>query len=262
MQISEIEPEKKINITKVEFACDIVDEKIPKPLFQNYNSFLILTAPPRSGKSTWITNMLCKRGKCYNRKFDKIYIVSPSLKTAKDDPYECVPDDQKEKELTLEFLERFQDEIEESRDRVLLLLDDVVTDIRKNKGVDKALSKILYNRRHITADGGDEANGVTVWLTTQAYNWIPLMIWKVANGIVAFKLKNVKEIMSIFDEFIVGLSKEQFIKILQYVCKEPYDFLFLNFDKGWDQMYHRNFNELQLRFPGAPIPEQQPPDTA
>ena len=68
--------------------------------------------------------------------------------------------------------------------------------------------------------------------------------------------------MSIFDEFIVGLSKEQFIKILQYVYKEPYDFLFLNFDKGWDQMYHRNFNELQLRFPGAPIPEQQPPDTA
>ena len=80
MQITEVEPEKKIVITKVQFSCDIIDESIPKPLFQNYNSFLILTAPPRSGKSTWITNMLCKRGKCYNRKFDSIYIVSPSLK--------------------------------------------------------------------------------------------------------------------------------------------------------------------------------------
>ena len=58
------------------------------------------------------------------------------------------------------------------------------------------LAKILYNRRHITADGGDEAIGVTVWLTTQSYNRTPLMIRKVANGLihVAFKLKNVKEI--------------------------------------------------------------------
>ena len=75
---------------------------------------------------------------------------------------------------------------------VVLLLDDVVNDIRKNKGVDKALAKLAYNRRHITADGGDEANGVSVWLTTQAYNRIPLMIRKVATGLIAFKLKNVK----------------------------------------------------------------------
>ena len=37
----------------------------------------------------------------------------------------------------------------------------MVHDIRKNKGVDEALVKILYNHRHITADGGDEVNGVT-----------------------------------------------------------------------------------------------------
>ena len=35
----EIEPEKKITISKVNFSCDIIDPKIPKPLFQNYNHF-------------------------------------------------------------------------------------------------------------------------------------------------------------------------------------------------------------------------------
>jgi hypothetical protein len=65
--------------------------------------------------------------------------------------------------------------------RALLLLDDVVNDIRKNKGVDKALAKLVYNRRHTTTDGDDEANGVSVWLTTQAYNRTPLMIRKVAG---------------------------------------------------------------------------------
>ena len=90
-------------------------------------------------------------------------------------------------------------------------------------------------------------NGVSVWLTTQAFNRIPLMIRKVANGIVAFKLKNcVKEIMSIFDEFVVGLTKEQFLDILKYVYKNPFDFLFINMDEPWDEMYHRNFSKLLI----------------
>ena len=130
-----------------------------------------------------------------------------------------VGEDQIEQELTVDFLHRFEEEIKGSGLRVLLILDDVVNDIRKNKGVDKVLAKILYNRRHITADGGDEANGVTVWLTTQSWNRIPLMIRKVANGLIAFKLKNMKEILSIYDEFVIGLSKEQFLAILKYVYK-------------------------------------------
>ena len=138
-------------------------------------------------------NCLCKHGKVYNRKFDKVYVVSPSLKTAKDNPFESLPPEQIENELTVDFLDRFVNEVSESGEKVLLLLDDVVNDIRKNKGVDKTLAKILYNRRHITADGGDEANGVTCWVTTQSYNRIPLMIRKVANGIVAFKLKMLKK---------------------------------------------------------------------
>ena len=191
---------KKIVISKVDFVCDLIDESIPKPLPQNYNHFLILSAPPRSGKSTWIMNCLCKQGKVYNKKFDLVYIVSPSLKTAKEDPFECMPPEQIENELTVDFLDRIVNEVSESGKRVLLLLDDVADDIRKNKGVDKTLAKMLYKRRHITADGGDEANGVSVWLTTQAYNMIPSMIRKVASGLIAFKLKHVKEIQSIFDD--------------------------------------------------------------
>ena len=148
--------------------------------------------------------------------------------------------------LTVDFIDRFVNDVSESGKRVLLLLDDVVNDIRKNKGVDKALAKLVYNRRHITADGGDEANGVSVWLTTQAHNRIPHMIRKVATRLIAFKLKNVKEIQSIFDEYVVGLTKEQFITILKFVYKTPFDFLYINMDESWDDMYYRNFNKLIL----------------
>ena len=219
MDITEVEPDKKIVISKVEFVCDIIDESIPKPLPQTYNHFLILSAPPRSGKSTWIMNCLCKQGKVFNKNFDLVYVISPSLKTSKDDPFKCLPPDQIENELTVEFIERFERDVSESGKRVLLLLDDVVNDIRKNKGVDKALAKILYNRRHITANGGDESNGVSIWITTQSYNRIPLMLRKVANGLIVWKLKNVKEIQPIFDENVVGLTDDQLIDILKYVYR-------------------------------------------
>jgi hypothetical protein len=83
---------------------------------------------------------------------------------------------------------------------------------------------------------------------TQAYNRIPLMIRKVAIGLIAFKLKNVKEIQSIFDEYAVGLTKEQFLTILKFVYKTPFDFLlvYINMDESWDDMYCRNFNTLIL----------------
>jgi hypothetical protein len=127
-------------------------------------------------------------------------------------PFECLPPDHIENELTVEFIERFERDVSESGKRILLSHDDVVNDIRKNKGVDKALAKILYNRRHITANGGDDSNGVSIWLTTHTYNGIPLMLRKVVNGLAAWKLKNVKEIQSIFDEYmyVVGLSRENF----------------------------------------------------
>ena len=69
----------------------------------------------------------------YNKRFDLVYVVSPSLKTAKDDPFECLPDDQIEQELTVDFLQRFEEEVSESGKKVLLILDDVVNDIRKIK---------------------------------------------------------------------------------------------------------------------------------
>jgi hypothetical protein len=72
------------------------------------------------------------------------------------------------------------------------------------------------------------------------------MLRKVANGVVAFKLNNMREIMTVYDEFVIGLSKEQFMDILKYVYKKPFDFLYINMDMPWDQMFHRNFNKLLL----------------
>ena len=74
------------------------------------------------------------------------------------------------------------------------------------------------------------------------------MLRKVANGLIAWKLNNVKEVESIFSEYVVGLSKEQLFNILKFVYNTPYryDFLYINMDEPWDTMYHRNFIKLIL----------------
>jgi hypothetical protein len=62
------------------------------------------------------------------------------------------------------------------------------------------------------------------------------MLGEVADGLIAWKLRNVKEIQSIFDKSVVGLSREQFFNILKFVYRSPYDFLYINMDEQWDIM--------------------------
>jgi hypothetical protein len=87
-----------------------------------------------------------------------VYIVSPSLKTAKDDPFECLPPEQIENELTVDFLDRFVNEVSESGKRVLLLLDDVVNGIRKNKAIKASIK--LSRKYYITVDTSPRTVGM------------------------------------------------------------------------------------------------------
>ena len=77
--IKEIPYDKPINITKFEFTCDDVDETIPHPLPQKGGFAMLIIGKPGMGKTTLILSLLCKKGKAFNRKFDRVYLWSPSL---------------------------------------------------------------------------------------------------------------------------------------------------------------------------------------
>ncbi len=81
MEITEIEQEKRITLSKLEFSCDDVDDTIPAPLPNQLNFFMLISGKPQSGKTSLILNLICKNNKVYNKKFDRIYVFSPSLIT-------------------------------------------------------------------------------------------------------------------------------------------------------------------------------------
>ncbi len=241
MDITEKEPEKKIVLSKFNFSCDDLDDSIPKPLPQTLNFFMLIAGKPASGKTSLILNLIAKNNKCYNQKFDRIYVFSPSLTTIKDSPFDDLPENQKYKELTQEDLLLVQSEIENTGEKILFILDDVVNDM-KVKGVQTELTKMLMNRRHLAGSGGSTA----FIITTQVYNKIPAPIRKVATQVVLYSTKNKTEIETIFQELIL-IPRDDFFSILRYCFDKPHNFIYIDVNKSHDKMFHKCFNQLEFK---------------
>jgi len=241
MKITEKLPDKKITLKKFEFSCDDLDLSIPAPLPQSLNFFALVSGKPGSGKSSLILNLLCKRGKIYNKKFDRIFLFSPSLATMKGNPFEDLPEDQKYDELNKEEIESVLEEIDGSGDKVLFILDDVVNDLAKDMKLQRLMCKVLMNRRHLCGEGGS----VSVIITTQVYNKIPAPIRKTASHIFIYHTKNKKELETIFDELVL-IPKKDYYDLLKYTFQKKHDFLYIDVNKQFDKMFHRNFNQLDF----------------
>ena len=244
--IKEIPYDKPINITKYEFTCDDIDGTIPKPLPQKGGFAMLIIGKPGMGKTTLILSLICKKGKAFNRKFDRVYLFSPSLITMKDDPFELIPEDQKFDEANYDNLHGVLEEIKDSGDKCLIILDDVISDVRgKGKGsVENLLQKIFFNRRHLAGSGGS----FSVIATSQSYNKIDPKLRKTASQIVFYKNLHKKETESLFDEVIL-IPRKEFTDTLKYIFNKKHNFLYIDTTQDPDKMLHKNFNQLSVRSP-------------
>jgi len=243
--ISEKEYDKKINISATKFSCDDIDDSIPKPLPQKGGFAMLIVGRPGYGKTSLINSLVCKSGKCFNRKFDRVFIWSPSMITMQGDPYEMVPPEQKFEEATLENIQEALDEIKDTGEKVLFIYDDVIADIRgKGKGeIENLLQKIFFNRRHLAGSGGS----VSIIATSQTYNKIDPKLRKTASHLIQYKPQK-KEIENIYDDMIT-LPKKEFMDVLRFVYKRKHDFLFLNLQEEDTKQLHKNFNQLIIKSP-------------
>ena len=235
MKIRETECETNINISKFKFNCDEIDTTVPKPLPQNLNHCIIICGKPGSSKTTLIMNLIAKRGKCFNKKYDAVYLFSPSLCTIDDRPFDDLSEEQKYEDLSEAILLEVLDEIRDSGDKVLFIMDDVVNDMKKEHHLEVLLSKVLMNRRHICGAGGS----LSVWITTQVYNKIPAPIRKCASQLVLYESKNRMELDALYNEVIVGLSKMEWYQLCKYIWDKKFNFMYV----------HRHYEALQQHVP-------------
>ena len=244
--IEEKEYDKKIVVSGQKFSCDDIDDTIPPPLPQKGGFAMLIVGKPGMGKTSLILSLVCKSGKAFNRKFDRVFLWSPSLVTMEDDPFEMIPDEQKFEEATFENIQQVLDEIKDSGEKILFIFDDVIADIRgKGKGViENLLQKIFFNRRHLAGAGGS----VSVIATSQTYNKIDPKLRKTASQLILYRNPQKKEQESIFEEVIL-IPKKEYFDVLKYVYNKPHNFIYIDTTLGENKMIHKNFTQLIISSP-------------
>jgi hypothetical protein len=193
MSFSEI-PNDKYDIKAVKMSNDAPIPNVYDPLPKFYNFFLLLIGVPGSGKSTFWINMINKKNKhTLYKKFDKVFIFSNSFKTIseeiklpKDRIYEGISE-----------LEDVVESLNDSDDKILLIIDDCINDIND----DKFMTSLIYNRRH-------KAGGISIIITTQVYNKLPLSLRKCATDLVLYNTSSKRELDSIYEDYINNIKSK------------------------------------------------------
>ena len=227
---------KKMKITGIKYSSDDIDSSIPYPLPQSFSFCMLLCGKPKSGKSTMLINLLTKRGKFYNQKFDQIFVFSPSLFSGNlvNNPFDILPDDQKF--TSLDEIDTVIESIYGSDQRCLFVLDDVQSELR-GETLNTVLD-LVNNRRHYTT------GGCSILITSQIFNQVNLKIRKGVSHIAFWSSKNKKEIKCLQEEYLSFLSDDELKQLLKMVWIKTHDFLFLSTYASQDKMIFRNFNQI------------------
>jgi hypothetical protein len=188
----------------------------------------IICGKPGSGKTTLLKYLLRSDGFFY-KKFDYIICLSPSIVEFKDlfiskifqsSEFSC--------DWIMEKLQ-FINSLKFNKIDVLLIIDDFVSQMDKNK-FDEKLTSIAFNRRHLLDNGI-----LSIIQTTQKYNVIPTRIRCCFNVLILFNC-NKNEILTIEKELIFDDVD------FQNICKNNIvdgSFLIYNINSG---KFYKNFD--------------------
>ena len=230
----------KINIKKFKYTCDDTIDSIPDPLIKNLRFFYYLVGAPGSGKTTLLLNLVCSEGRFYNQQFDQVWLFSPSLSTLEENPFDALPEEQKFDEITTDNLNQFIDAVQNTGEKVLLILDDVQNDLKADNI--RLMKRIVMNRRHLCGKGGS----CSIIMTSQVYNAVPLQLRKQVDCLFQYPTMNSKELKSINEELFAHLDTEKVTKLYNYCFDKPHNFMLVKVRSSRARMFYKNFNQLIL----------------
>lgn len=209
-----------------------LSNNIPEPL-PNKTFSMLICGKPGSGKTNLLLNLFCRKKELYNSVFDRVFLISPSQKTWEQDWFESLPDEQRFYEYSEQILDDIVNQIKDSGDKVVIIIDDCVNDLTKNC---RPLLRLLHNRRHICGKKGS----VSILITAQVMNKVPLELRKSFSHILSFPFSSKKEQQSVFDDYI-SMDKDEWESLCRKAFEEPHDILMIDLYKN---KFFRNFVEL------------------
>lgn len=248
MEIKEIH-NKKIVRKSMKMATDKPIEGNDDKIFTNYGFSLLACGKPGSGKTTIIMSQLTNTHGIFYRKFNKVYIFSPSVATIgkkielEEDRFIPEFDVGKLEEIIQAQSEENSEEkevdllgksprVRREPDEVLLIFDDLISDISKDKS--KAFQRAILNRRHLH---------LSVICVSQTYNMVPAKLRKNFSDVLILNTNNQAELNCIRKE-LTSYSTKEFNDLIDYAFKAKHDFLLFRIGETF-----RNFNKLEIQKP-------------
>jgi hypothetical protein len=179
----------------------------------------------------------------YNKYFDHVEVISNSMSTVPTDKFK-LPESQLHGEYSDELLMDIVQKLKTGENQnSLIVIDDCVRDLSKSK----ILCSLLQNRRHLTQNNDKKGNAnLSIWITSQKYNMLPLILRTALSHVVIFKSTNTQEKRAIQDELMADLDRDQQIALLDTCWDREYGFVFINVNAPRSKRYHSNFDSIQI----------------
>lgn len=227
----------ELEISKIKMKCD---PKLPhgvKEPLQDAGFLYLLSAPPASGKTNLLINLLSNKT-MYRGKFDKIYWFSPSAHTVE----VPIPEEQVIQGYSADIINDIIEDINNNDDmqtkNILFVFDDCVSKLKKN---DLTLSELAFNRRHKIKNGS-----LSLIFTTQMLNSIPTTLRRNSTALFIFRTNSENERDIIIKEFL-NLPHEVSLQILKLVFRKPHAFLYINNNtQDYNNKYYSNFDKIEI----------------
>lgn len=259
MNITEKEnPYLKIEHVKMN-ADHLLNPNFVSPLPDKSGFSWVILGARQSGKTNYCVDLLNK-GKVkdketneikqigYKKIFNQIFVVSPSMHTIDSDknPFKYLTDEWKSKEFSIDTLELFEELCKEKHEEaeendqeppfILLVLDDIGSQIRKNKPLETKFSEFIFNIRH--------RYRCSVIMLLQHSAQIPPAIKANITHLTTFKPKTKKERENILENWL-EVEPKHLTQFFNHVFRKDRDTLFIDMTTN-NRKYYRNFNELNF----------------
>jgi len=225
-QKKEIKKDRDLTIYPIKIDDERKNEGADKYPLNPAVHFLIAIGRVKSGKSLLINNLYLSE-RFYKDDFQTKILISSTAYNDQINKYMIDEFDYVFEEYSEELLNQLVElvQADAGNGRWLILLDDIIGDVKFSRGRVDAISALASKFRHI---GNGEVEGkLSVCITTQYFKYISTILRNNATGYYlmgAFpetEMKKISEALSFF-----GNGDKNFMEIFKRSRKEEYDFLF------------------------------------
>lgn len=119
--------------------------------------------------------------------------------------------------------------------RILIIFDDLVGSSLFSGTRNNPFKKLNTTHRHYSC---------SMLMVSQGYKEIPKTVRTNWSCLLIFEIPNEKEIEVIYEEFPMGLKREQWQEVYEYCTSGDHDFMFMNYQKEKRLRIMKNFDQV------------------